>query len=76
MLAALREQVPAPTFTTYLQGTEGHAFDAASGVLLVLSPSVMSAQVIEERFYSSVAKQAERAVGAPVEVYFVTKEAA
>jgi hypothetical protein len=76
VLEALREQVPAPTFATYLQGTEGHALDVASGVLRVICPSVLAAQGIERRIYGSVAKQAERIVGAPVEVYFVTRAAA
>ena len=73
VLEVLREQVPGPTFNTYLQGTEGHALDAAGGVLRVVCPSVLAAQVIERRLYGSVAKQAERAIGAPVEVYFVTR---
>ena len=76
VLEALREQVPAPTFATYLQGTEGHALDVAGGVLRVICPSVLAAQGIERRIYGSVAKQAERIVGAPVEVYFVTRAAA
>ena len=76
VLEVLREQVPAPTFATYLQGTEGHALDVASGVLRVICPSVLAAQGIERRIYGSVAKQAERIVGAPVEVYFVTRAAA
>ena len=33
-------------------------------------------QEIERRLYGSVVKQAERAVGTPVEVYFVTRAAA
>ena len=76
VLESLREQVPAPTFTTYLQETEGYALDAAVGVLQVVCPSVWVAQAIERRLYGSVAKQAERAVGAPVEVYFVTRAVA
>ena len=76
VLEALREQVPAPTFATYLQETEGHVLDAAGGVLQVVCPSAWVAQAIERRLYGSVVKQAERAVGAPVEVYFVTRVAA
>ena len=76
VLEALREQVPGPTFATYLQGTEGHALDVAGGVLRVVCPSVLAAQEIERRLYGSVVKQAERAVGDPVEVYFVTRAAA
>ena len=76
VLEALREQVPAPTFATYLQETEGHVLDAAGGVLQVVCPSAWVAQAIERRLYGSVVKQAERAVGAPVEVYFVTRAAA
>ena len=76
VLEALREQVPGPTFNTYLQGTEGHALDVAGGVLRVVCPSVLAAQAIEQRLYGSVVKQAERAVGTPVEVYFVTRAAA
>ena len=75
VLESLREQVPAPTFATYLQGTEGHALDAAGGILQVICPSVLAAQAIERRLYGSVVKQAEQAVGAPVEVYFVTRAA-
>ena len=76
VLESLREQLPAPTFATYLQETEGHVLDAAGGVLQVVCPSAWVAQAIERRLYGSVAKQAERAVGAPVEVYFVTRAAA
>jgi hypothetical protein len=76
VLEVLREQVPAPTYATYLQETEGHVLDAAGGVLQVICPSAWVAQAIERRLYGSVAKQAERAVGAPVEVYFVTRAAA
>ena len=76
VLEALREQVPAPTFATYLQETEGHVLDAAGGALQVVCPSAWVAQAIERRLYGSVAKQAERAVGAPVEVYFVIRAAA
>ena len=76
VLEALREQVPGPTFATYLQGTEGHALDVAGGVLRVVCPSVLAAQEIERRLYGSVVKQAERAIGAPVDVYFVTRAAA
>ena len=76
VLESLREQVPAPTFATYLQETEGHVLDASGGVLQVVCPSAWVAQAIERRLYGSVAKQAERAVGAPVEVYFVTRAAA
>ena len=76
VLESLREQVPAPTFATYLQKTEGHVLDAAGGVLQVVCPSAWVAQAIERRLYGSVAKQAERAVGAPVEVYFVTRAVA
>ena len=76
VLEALREQVPAPTFATYLQETEGHVLDAAGGVLQVVCPSAWVAQAIERRLYGSVAKQAERSVGAPVEVYFVTRAVA
>ena len=76
VLEALREQVPAPTFATYLQETEGHVLDTAGGILQVICPSAWVAQAIERRLYGSVAKQAERAVGAPVEVYFVTRTAA
>ena len=76
VLEALREQVPVPTFASYLQETEGHVLDAAGGVLQVVCPSAWVAQAIERRLYGSVAKQAERAVGAPVEVYFVTRAAA
>ena len=65
VLEALREQVPAPTFATYLQETEGHVLDAAGGVLQVVCPSAWVAQAIEQRLYGSVAKQAERAVGGP-----------
>ena len=76
VLEALREQVPAPTFATYLQGTEGHTLDVDGGVLRVVCPSAWVAQAIERRLYGSVEKQAQRAVGAPVEVYFVTRAAA
>ena len=76
VLESLREQVPAPTFATYLQETEGHVLDAAGGVLQVVCPSAWVAQAIERRLYGSVAKQTERVVGAPVEVYFVTRAAA
>ena len=76
VLEALREQVPAPTFATYLQETEGHSVDVADGILQVICPSAWVAQAIERRLYGSVVKQAERAVGAPVEVYFVTRAAA
>ena len=76
VLEALREQVPAPTFATYLQETEGHVLDTAGGILQVICPSAWVAQAIERRLYGSVAKQAERAVGAPVEVYFVTRAVA
>ena len=76
VLEALREQVPGLAFVTYLQGTKGHALDMARGVLRVVCPSVLAAQAIERRFYDSVVKQAERAVGTPVEVYFVTRVAA
>ena len=76
VLEALREQVPAPTFATYLKETEGHVLDAAGGVLQVVCPSAWVAQAIERRLYGSVVKQAEQAVGAPVEVYFVTRAAA
>ena len=76
VLEALREQVPAPTFATYLQETEGHVLDADGGVLQVVCPSAWVAQAIERRLYGSVAKQSERVVGAPVEVYFVTRAAA
>ena len=76
VLEALREQVPAPTFATYLQETAGHSVDVADGILQVICPSAWVAQAIERRLYGSVVKQAERAVGAPVEVYFVTRAAA
>ena len=76
VLEALREQVPGPTFATYLQRTEGHALDVAGGVLQVVCPSAWVAQAIERRLYGSVAKQAEQAVGSPVEVYFVTRATA
>ena len=76
VLEALREQVPAPTFATYLQQTEGHALDVAGGALTIVCPNAYVASAIERRLYGSVAKQAERAVGAPVEVYFVTRAAA
>ena len=76
VLEALRGQVPGPTFATYLQQTEGHSVDVGGGVLRVVCPSVQVARVIERRLYQSVVKQAERAVGAPVEVYFVTRAAA
>ena len=76
VLESMKEQVPKPTFTTYLQETEGHALDMAGGVLQVVCPSVWVAQAIERRLYGSVAKQAERVVGVPVEVYFVTKAVA
>ena len=76
VLEALREQVPAPTFATYLQETEGHSVDVADGILQVICPSAWVAQAIERRLYGSVVKHAERAVGAPVEVYFVTRAAA
>ena len=76
VLEALREQVPAPTFATYLQETEGHALDVAGGILQVVCPSAWVAQAIERRLYGSVEKQAAQVVGAPVEVYFVTRAAA
>ena len=76
VLEALQEQVPAPTFATYLQRTEGHVLDVAGGVLQVVCPSVWVAQAIERRLYGSVEKQAARVVGVPVEVYFVTRAAA
>ena len=76
VLEALRRQVPGPTFATYLQQTEGHSVDVSGGFLRVVCPSVQVARVIERRLYQSVVKQAERAVGAPVEVYFVTRAAA
>ena len=76
VLEALREQVPGPTFATYLQETEGHALDVAGGILQVVCPSAWVAQAIERRLYGSVEKQAAQVVGAPVEVYFVTRAAA
>ena len=76
VLEALREQLPGPTFASYLEETEGHVLDTAGGTLQVICPSAWVAQVIERRLYGSVAKQAERAVGVPVEVYFVTRAAA
>ena len=76
VLEALREQLPGPTFASYLEETEGHVLDTAGGTLQVVCPSAWVAQVIERRLYGSVARQAERAVGAPVEVYFVTRAAA
>ena len=76
VLEALREQVPFPTFATYLKETEGHVLDTAGGILQVICPSDWVAQAIERRLYGSVAKQASRVVGSPVEVYFVTRAAA
>ena len=76
VLEALREQLPAPTYASYLQETEGHSVDVAGGLLQVVCPSVRVAQMIERRLYRSVVKHAEQAVGAPVEVYFVTRAAA
>ena len=76
VLEALREQLPAPTFASYLQETEGHVLDTAGGILQVICPSDWVAQAIERRLYGSVAKQTERVVGAPVEVYFVIRAAA
>ena len=76
VLEALQGQVPGPTFISYLQETEGHTLDVAGGVLQVICPSAWVAQAIERRLYASVAKQAERSVGTPVEVYFVTRAVA
>ena len=76
VLEALQEQVPGPTFATYLQRTEGHALDVAGGVFQVVCPSAWVAQAIERRLYASVEKQVQLAVGAPVEVYFVTRATA
>ena len=65
VLEALKGQVPALTFDTYLQQTEGHALDVGGGVLQVVCPSAWVAQAIERRLYGSVAKQAVRVVRTP-----------
>ena len=65
VLEVIKGQVPALTFATYLQRTEGHALDVAGGVLQVVCPSAWVAQAIERRLYGSVAKQAQQVVRIP-----------
>ena len=65
VLEVIKGQVPALTFATYLQRTEGHALDVAGGVLQVVCPSAWVAQAIERRLYGSVAKQTQQVVRIP-----------
>ena len=70
-LEELEEQLPRPSFETWLRDTVGHRMDEDS--LVVEVPSALGIAWLERRAYHSVQKTVEKVLDRPMEVNFAVR---
>ena len=71
VLERMREELPRPTYETWVKPTQGLAIEGET--FTVLTPTPFSAEWLERRMYRALMGELEKAAGRPMELKFTVK---